>query len=54
MAFWILEKRGHGKFMHFLPKQITSKRAGDLESQGEDVFDTKKDAQRRANELRGN
>lgn len=52
MVFWILEERGHGRFRHLLPKQVNAKKAQDLESNGIDVFDSKKDAQNRADESR--
>lgn len=52
MEFWFLEKRGHGKFKHFIPKQVSEKKARELDSDGVQVFNTRKEAQRKANELR--
>lgn len=54
MAFWFLEERGHGRFRHFIPKQISSKKAEELDDKGIELFDTKAKAQKKANELRGN
>ena len=51
MAFWILEPKGHGKFRHFLPKQISAKKAQELDDDTQ-IFDSRKDAQKKANELR--
>lgn len=54
MAFWILEKRGHGKCEYLVAKQISSKKAKELESKDVEVFDNKEDAKAEANRLRGN
>ena len=54
MAYWFLEKRGHGKFKHFIPKQVSQKKAEELYNDGVQTFDTRKEAQKKANELRNN
>ena len=54
MTKYVLEKRGFGKFKSFRVKSASGKKIRDLERNGSLLFDSKKDAENYALQLKGN